>query len=56
MLLGDDDAIGDVGFQSWYAAQLAAVEPDAATTPIAGASTIDTAPATARLESDDAPR
>jgi hypothetical protein len=56
MLLADDHAIGDVGFQSWYAAQLAAVEPDAATTPIAGASTIDTAPATARLESDDAPR
>jgi hypothetical protein len=60
MLLADDHAIGDVGFESWYAAQLAAVEPDAATTPIAAAtpdaSTINTASATVRLESDDAPR
>jgi hypothetical protein len=60
MLLADDHAIGDVGFESWYAAQLAAVDPDAATTPIAAAtpdaSTITTASATVRLESDDAPR
>ncbi|MFS8063436.1 MAG: hypothetical protein ACMG5Z_02500 [Luteimonas sp.] len=57
---GDVDAIGDVGFQSWYAAQLAALEPDAATVPIAvpdpDASTSNATPATARPESDDAPR
>jgi hypothetical protein len=56
---GDADAIGDVGFQSWYAARLAAVQPDAATVSIAAAdtphaSTAHTA-ATA-LESVDAPR
>jgi hypothetical protein len=57
---GDADAARDVGFQSWYVAQLATAEPDAAMGPIAAtdtprASTTNVAPATA-LESDDAPR
>jgi len=56
---GDADVARDVGFQSWYAAQLAAAKPDAATGAIAvadmsQASTTNTA-ATA-LGSDDAPR
>ena len=56
---GDADAARDVGFQSWYAAQLAPAEP-AAMVPIAAAdtphaSTTNTAAATA-LERDDAPR
>ena len=54
---GDADLSGDVGFQSWYAAQLAAAEPDAALGPIAAdtshASTTNTATG---VESDDAPR
>jgi hypothetical protein len=58
---GDAEAIGDVGFQSWYAAQLATGEPDAATLPVAAAgtpdaSTTNTTRASAGLESDDAPR
>lgn len=58
---GDAGATRDVGFQSWYAAQLAAAEPGSAMvpfaagdTPAAPASTGSTAPA--GLESDDAPR
>ena len=55
---GDADAIGDVGFQSWYAAQLAPAEPDAATGPIAAADTphASTANTATALESVDAPR
>ena len=59
---GDADAIGDVGFQSWYAAQLVGTQPDAATMPVAAAdpptadpSTTNAASASAGLESDDAP-
>jgi len=58
---GDADATRDVGFQSWYAAQLAAADPGsagppvaAADTPAAFASTGNTA--SAGLEGDDAPR
>ena len=65
MLLGEGDAAlsGDVGFQSWYAAQLAAPEPGSTPAPIA--STVDppmdappanAAPASVSLESIDAPR
>ena len=60
MLLADGDAGAsrDVGFQSWYAAQLAAAEPGSAPVPIAAgdanASTGSTA--SAGLESDDASR
>jgi hypothetical protein len=60
---GDANAIDDVDFQSWYAAQLAAAEPGSATMPIAStgnptvdASTANAAPASVGLESDDAPR
>jgi hypothetical protein len=65
MLLADRDAdaLGDVGFQSWYAAQLAAAEPGSATMPIAStgnptvdATTANAAPTSAGLESADAPR
>jgi hypothetical protein len=60
MLLADGDAnvARDVGFQSWYAAQLAAAEPDAATGPVVA---IDTSQASTTndgataLESDHAP-
>jgi hypothetical protein len=61
MLLADGDAevVRDVGFQSWYAAQLAAAEPDAATGPIAVTDTSQasaTNTAATALGSDDAPR
>jgi hypothetical protein len=61
MLLADGDAevVRDVGFQSWYAAQLAAAEPDAATGPMAIADTSEastTNTAATALGSDDAPR
>jgi hypothetical protein len=55
---GDADVARDVGFQSWYAAQLAAAEPDAATGPVVA---IDTSQASTTndgataLESDHAP-
>ena len=62
MLLADGEAgaTRDVGFQSWYAAQLAAAEPGSA--PVAtgdmpaGTLATGNAASTAGLESDDAPR
>jgi hypothetical protein len=64
MLLADGDAgaTRDVGFQSWYAAQLAAAEPGSPPVPIAADDTsatnvpTDDTVAVAGLESDDAPR
>jgi hypothetical protein len=59
MLLADGDVARDVGFQSWYAAQLAAAEPDAAVDPSPTADTSQismTNTAATALGSDDAPR
>jgi hypothetical protein len=56
---GDADVAGDVGFQSWYAAQLAAAEPDSPTEPMAIADALEastTTTAATALGSDDAPR